>query len=359
MKPLKLERNFWNKQNHFKGGITMITLKIDRAKCICCGVCFSTSDLFSEDSTGAATVSPYGKINENNMELVNNIISMCPGQAISLVRNESKYKSYRDIVLQMRKKLEAIRIPDVTEDEVTMNANAYYTNVFSNVSDYSGFIYSSASKARRAALDAFEREVYSKYKNLILDIYIQYKVDKLRPYYTYDENGYYVKKNKEFEAVLNEFASDVIAYSEGKILLPKDFCSFRAFPYGNSTKRNDEFYGYRLANFEVLGWTDRVWNEYKSCSYSKVSDYENYIDTMDCWDGKGFFGDKYKYNYNSWEAVSEFTKDLKDQIRWVDTEEEAVSNINGILKEYREDIEKVINDKCTILEKAISAIAKN
>lgn len=323
----------------------MAILKIDPKKCICCGYCFSTSKLFIEDKNGTAKVAKYAKIDKKNSKLVQDIISFCPTKAISLIQNDSKYKNYKDLVLQMRKQLESITIPDVKTEDVKMDANAYYSSAFDNATTSSGYDYSSESKAMSAALNAFERECYTKYKRFMVDIFVQYKIDKLRPYYMCDETGYYAEKNKTFEETLTDIANEIISYSNGEIILPEDFCTFNIFP----SKRDLE----RLSNFEQINFASSIWAAYRSGSYSRVKDYESWIDTDDLWVDSGFFGDKYKYCYRSWDAVEEFKKDMRREINYYDIDEEAAGEINWILEQYRKEVKEAIDAKCDILEKAI------
>ena len=166
-----------------------------------------------------------------------------------------------------------------------------------------------------------------------------------------DETGYYAEKNKTFEETLTDIANEIISYSNGEIILPEDFCTFNIFP----SKRDLE----RLSNFEQINFASSIWAAYRSGSYSRVKDYESWIDTDDLWVDSGFFGDKYKYCYRSWDAVEEFKKDMRREINYYDIDEEAAREINWILEQYRKEVKEAIDAKCDILEKAIQLKKSN
>lgn len=339
----------------------MKQVKVDREKCSCCGACFTDSAIFAEDNAGGAVVVNCGIIREDEIPEISKIIEVCPSQAIFLIETDDKVVSKDDlkkIVNELKNKLEGIQIPDVKIADIKMNAKEIQIQVPYSYDRYQ-YIYSSEAKAESAGLAEFDKLAYSQAEKIVLQILIQYKINKLRKYYTSDEESYYVKKNQEFEMALKNIEEKIILASNGMLKLPNDFTVFFSLPARDHHDR--ELFLNILSRFED-GLSGRVMNEFHSNSYSSKSEYKMYLDTdmSSEYEGECFFGgDKYKYRYcytGVNEAIKNLIGDLQSSVNYADVDEEAVERVNSVLKMYREDVAKRIEEKCNMLSKEISKI---
>lgn len=87
--------------------------------------------------------------------------------------------------------------------------------------------------------------------------------------------------------------------------------------------------------------------EFRSGSYSSLSDYDMYIDT-DCIEvGESFFGGaKLKWRHdNIIEAATEYIKDLKSSMNFVDIDEHAMNLVNHMIDDYQQVAKELIETK--------------
>lgn len=207
-------------------------LQIDESKCVGCGACLGATDLVEETAEGKAKVKSKTVLTGKQLSTAKEIMADCPAQAISLVKGTNvATKDIGPLVNKLEKDLTRVwqEIKKISVADVKFDANNYSVDMPEKVyMSYSRYEYSSDSKAKKAALAIFDRYVYSQYRRFILEVFVKYKLDKLRYYYSQESDGFIYKLNKKFEEILKDFASQVTA--AGKSTLPADFTKFEAVP---------------------------------------------------------------------------------------------------------------------------------
>ena len=225
----------------------------------------------------------------------------------------------------------------------------------------SGYEYNSSRAAIKAGLAEFDKVAYSQYRRIILSIFVQYKNDKLKPFYTFDENSFYAKNNQKYKKVLLEVLAEAKEITNDEIKLPTDFAEFNVCPGDDSSalSRKDCVIG--LSTFEERSTHSGIMEEYRSGSYSSLDSYEMYLDDdsfemMDGTDWRGNFKTKEKYCFKGVnEAVNEFVKDLKGAMNFVDIDEDAFSLLEMAMELYEKAIDHAIREKISDFEKAADA----
>ncbi|WP_293832873.1 ferredoxin [uncultured Phascolarctobacterium sp.] len=323
-------------------------------KCIACGSCLLETNLLQEDAEGKAVPVAGGYISADFLPKAQEIAAVCPVKALSI--EEAENVDLNKLPEKLKKALNEITVPNVTRKDVEMHAQDYRMTYSSPQGEYR-YDYSSESRAMSAAESEFDRICYSQYKKFILELFVQYKEDKLRKFYTFDESGFWGQINKQYADVLQKFAG---AAAAGGIKLPADFKEFAVFPGGSKDSTLVDIINARLKEFEDRGCSD-VMREFNGCNYTSRSDYRDYMDTDDTevYAGTSFFGnDKYedKYCYKDVnKACEEYIGDLKDAINYVDYDSQVLDTIDAALNDYKERVQKEIDKKVALLSKAVAS----
>ena len=319
-------------------------------KCICCGACIVATDLLVEDDEGKAKASDKGYISSDFLQKAKEIVDSCPVNAISIVETGIASNTGKEGLIQLsnllESKLREIEIVDVSSEAVKFDARKYNIS-YPYPRGQNRYTYSSSSKAVNAGFDEFKRIAYSQHGRFITDILVQYKIEKIRPYYIFDESSYYYQINKRFEKVLNEFATEAEALSNGNVVFPSNFSEFNVFPKKDC---NIEF----AASFEEFQIQSQIMHELND--FAPLDSYKSGIDwdDMEVYAGTSLFGnEKYKdmYCYRDVEqVVAEFITDLKDAMNYLDDDIEykAVSTINWCIRQYREKVNEQLIEKINI-----------
>lgn len=325
-------------------------------KCIACGNCLLETKLLQEDAEGKAVPANGGYFSDDFLAKAEEIVAACPVQALSIAEGEGADLS--KLPEKLQNALAKITVPKVSREDVKMHAQDYRMTCSYPQGEYR-YDYSSESRAMSAAENEFDRICYSQYKKLILEVFVQYKEDKLRKFYTFDESGFWGQINKQYADVLQEFAG---AAAAGGIKLPADFKEFAVFP-GGSANEKDSVLVYmlnvRLKEFEDRGCED-VMRELRDIPHTSRSDYriDMDYDDMEVYAGTSFFGnDKYedKYCYKDvYKACEDFMGDLKNAINYVDYDSQVFDSIDTALKDYQERVQKEIAKKVALLSKAVA-----
>lgn len=324
-------------------------------KCICCGACIVATNLLVENDEGKAKASDKGYISNDFLQKAEDIVNSCPVNAISIIETGISSNTGEEGLIQLSDLLESrlkeIKIVDVSYKDVKFNARNYaISRPYPRGQDH--YTYSSSSKAVSAGFDEFKRIAYSQHGRFITDILVQYKIEKIRPYYIFDESSYYYQINKQFEKVLNEFVNEAEALSNGNIVFPNGFREFNVFPKKDD---NMEF----AASFEEFQIQSQIMHELQD--FASLDSYKSGIDwdDMEVYAGTSLFGnEKYKdmYCYRDVEQViEEFITDLKDAMNYLDDdiEKKAISTINWCIKQYREKVNKQLIEKVNEYKKYI------
>lgn len=338
-------------------------------KCNACGTCTAITNLLVSDEKGFARPAGSGIVGENDMAAVQEAIDICPVGALSLKDSGNTTKQGKEGLIELqsvlKNRLQSIPKKKPGKEEYKFDAHNYSMS-FGNYRMQSDWEYSSDSAALKAGLQEFNKGAYSQLKKIIIGFAVQYKNDKLKPYYTLDENGYYWKNNQQYRNVLDEIAAEAMALSNGKLNLSKDFTSFNVVTgdgkFGTGMK-DATIYG--LKHFEETNIVSQMEREFTSGSYHSLNDYAMYIDTdsMEVYVGTSRFGKvktKEKYYFrNVFEAVKEFAKDVRDYVNYADVTEEAEALIDIALDDYFQAVDNEIDKKIAEFKKAIDAFRSN
>lgn len=310
----------------------MKTFSVDEKKCVACGACLSYSDYFVEDSTGKAKSNLGSNILEQDLIIAEEISSLCPTNAISIVEVKSN-GSIDNILKDLKSELLDCLITYKESSTFTYDRNKYQLAYPESPNFYgSDYKYSSDSKAVNAGLEEFDRYVYSRYRKIILELFVQYKLDKIYPYYDFSEESFIGKRLDKIRSILNKYSGLINANLNNRVI-PIDFDCF------NLDFENDDF-KMRLkdvSEFERFSTSSGVWADFQSGSYSSLSSYKSYIDTDDFEEyiGSGLFGDKYKTRYchrSLKEVVAEFYSDIQLSMSSVDLDEKAAMYVNLFIR---------------------------
>ena len=334
-------------------------------KCNACGMCTAMSELFISDEKGFARANNGGFFDEKDMDSVKEVVLTCPTDAITIEDADIGAKAGKagltELKATLKKKLESIVKPEVTIKDIKFDANNYSVDL-GYYENSSGYDYKSDAAAERAGLREFDRVAYSQYRKIILSVFVQYKNDKLKPYYTFDETGFYGKNNKFYSDVLKEIANQARIISNNAIKLPNDFEQFKVLPGDDfhSSSGNDDCV-YHLKNFENNSTSSGIMADFNSESYHSKDAYITYFDTdsHDVYLGEGWLGSKYDSTYRYYNlrgAVDEYVKDLKGSMNYVDIDENAYFHLKGAIESYYKCIDKKIEKKLQEFEEAISML---
>ncbi len=328
--------------------------------CIACGQCIQMTDLLVENAVGKTEAASQGYITENFIEQAKEIVSECPAKAISIVEVGNTSVSGKDGLKELKRKLEeklyAFQFPKVSLQDIKFDANNYSIAIPGSRGEYQ-YSYSSHSQAKSAGKEEFNRIMYSQYRPIILNVFVQYKNDKLQPFYTCErtEKSYYYRINKQIERILAEFANEASAISNENINFSNDFLKFDVYP----DNRKDSYMNIALAGFEAKSTQSGIMAELNKLSGTSLSSYADGLDTddMEEYAGEGLFGgSKYKTKWcysGIRSACEDYIKDLKWAMDFVDIDEGALEIVQSIVEEYVKEAKKAMENKISDFAKVI------
>lgn len=338
----------------------MRKLKVSE-KCSGCGVCIVNCDYLEENSEGNAIPIEGNAIKEADLGRIEKIINACPEKALSIVETSSTSKrgksGLKDLVEILKKKTNDFTVKKVSADDVKLNCNDYYIAAPYSSKQYSR-IYSSESQAKSAARDEFRRLCYSEtaYRPIIKKVFVEYKVNVLKPYYTCEdvEGGIYFSYNKEIRKLLAEIYAEAQEICGGECVLStcwKDFSIYLSeHEYPIST----------LKEFDKRSTSSGIISDFKE--KKEYTSFDWYIDRMDFdydeeYEGEGLFGrSKYKkkwYFSGFDDEAKEYIDDLRSSIDSMssDISDDASNCVNYALEEFEEKVKEKLNEKIAELER--------
>ena len=328
-------------------------LRIDSG-CIACGICLASSNLLRENTDGTVTVSGAGIIDAAELPIVQQIIDDCPAHVIRLEGINGK--SRQEIEMLIRDELVNYSLVIPARSEFEFDKNNIRVPIPWSLNERK-YIYSSDNRAKRAGLEEFNRLMFSQRKNIIQQIFIEYKANKLLPYFRYEKtsNNFYYKVEQQICELLEKVSAEVKTLNP-QIEIPDDFNDFTL----KFNPKEADVIGYFKTGLEILQ-AKRVLGYLSTECYS-LSSYEIYFDTDDSeeYAGTGLFGnDKYitKYCfYNLKEAFETLAKDISDgcEIKASDVVEDAY----GMLKFFGEEAEKDIKQQLLLKASLLGQLIK-
>lgn len=299
-----------------------------------------------EDKAGKAQPIPGKLINDAELKEVNQLISKCPTNALSLSDVNSNM-SKKDFVDNAIKKLSSISEISIKKSDFPYKESEFSVPRYGAAGQYS-YNYSSESSANNAAEREFDSRAYSQMKPFALNLVMQYKSKYLAPYYSADSANVYTKKNSEIIQVLSEIAGEYESLFNKKL-----DSSFTVFDISPDTSRNSVLDMLRKDTLFADEVAERIANKHRS-EYP-ISHYRTYWDTdsEEKYVGKGVFGDKYKtvYCFSGVEnANAEFARDMLWIAGYIDINETAYDKACVVVNEYNRNMAKAIEEKISILK---------
>lgn len=323
--------------------------------CSGCGLCIVNSNYFKENDEGNAEAIAGKIIDDKNIAEVEKIIKECPEKAIEVVDTGIATKKgmagIKEIVRYFEKECNNFSVKKVKNSDLKLDASNYDIPVQGTTKEYRRD-YSSESSARSAARDEFRRCCYSEsaYRPMIKKVFVEYKVNVLKPYYTcsdVEESAYYVY-NQKIRKLLSDVYAELYIVSDKKNKLPESWKDFSVY----LTKK--DFCIERFEYFDSRSTSSGIIAEFKS--RGEYTNIDWYVDRMDfdydeVYAGEGLFGrTKYKdrwYFSGFYDAEKEFVDDLKHSINMVsdDIEDGAVMMVNSALEEFEKRVKVELDKK--------------
>lgn len=271
--------------------------------CDNCGLC--TGNEFIADESGASPYVIRSIILEEEREKVQEIINICPVNALSLAKLKKKS------VEQCRKEINEM-IVDFSLAmplESTFCYDKKYANysLTQSVDEEWEYNYNSKEEAKKAGCKCVERNMLAERTNCIRQIINNYSIEKLAPYLAYKEcsGNFYYESIQKAEQILKKAFECVMEAAEG-------------YPFLEKYTKIDP----QIADHEKLSWSKRTIDDISVragviCShiYRNGGDrFWSYIDVMEGYkEIQTLFGtrDKTKYAfYGLYKAANEIRKDI-------------------------------------------------
>lgn len=315
------------------------------SNCRMCGKCEEKkySEIFDckKDGTGME-VKNNGliEVDTSLFQLVLEVQKFCPSQAIQIEDSPitTDAKSINEKLAEMNQLIyEELR--DYPFAPPAENEYAYETGVYTVAKIPAQYrstnTYRTYEDAESAGVQAFKSAVWSQAKSIARQYIIQYRVKKLKKYYTYEEKAgnFYYDMNQDVSRLLQKAETLAKAVSNGKIKLPDNFSDFAIEPD----------WGYENFNRDLLEKLEDVNFDYERTSSFCVPDsYNCYVNVDDHND------DKYYYDYE--EAEEAFRRDMDSVVRDV-LNPEVPKRVDAATSEYLEAAKKHLSEKLDLLQK--------
>lgn len=228
-------------------------------KCAACGACFENTMLIEEKLDGTASAKGSGIVTEEQLEVAQRLIKLCPLKAISIVDGGLVKKSGKEGLKELKNLILReygnfkVPFPDKSKYEFVKKD---YSILIPTSSSERKYEYKSSSKAEDAGKWELDRLMYSQCKALVQQLMVQYKNRKLTQFMDYrkEPGNYYYDIISSFQKRFAEFVAEAKGLSENRIQLPSNFEEQEIVPqfsYNGSTREYDD-YAYQLKNLEKL-----------------------------------------------------------------------------------------------------------
>lgn len=327
------------------------TLLIDTNKCIACGTCFTISNYIAETPDGKAIPKGTGMIPADAEHEIKNVISSCPVHIISL--QAVKALCVSDLRQMIQTELRDFTVDRIDRSTLKFDTDAIYIPMAFSPKQYQ-YDYSSYNRAKNAAGDEINRLMFSQRKSIIQDVLVQYKTQKLRPYYQYEQtnDNFFFQLECNAKTILMRIIDQIKIYKPD-LSIPSNLLDLSVRP-----DKNDSFILIFTQNWFEESNSTRVLNEL-SGEYYTLNYYANLcdIDDMEMYTGTGLFGhEKYenKYAFKNLDcSFQELANDIKNACVSVISHEsldEACDMVSAIVENYSKKVKSVLNEKAQILE---------
>jgi len=327
-------------------------------KCSGCGLCIVSCPYLQENADGNAEFIVGKSIASSDLDTVKKVISECPQNALELVDTSSTKKKGKagvhDIISKLEKALEDFNVPPVTKADIPFKVEDYYIHVPTSNNEFKNN-YSSERAAKSAARDEFDRLCYSEsaYRPMLKKVFVEYKVKKLKPYYTITDtaDSAYFKYNNQIRELLANSYTEITELIGDKI--PESWKEFAFYP------RKSESLIELLMEFDDQSTNLGIITEFRSMGKFTAIDWyvdKILIDDSDIYVGEGLFGkSKYKRKYRFCgfnPPAEEFISDLKSAIsnKASNITDTAVNWVNEAIRDFETKVKKEFRKKIEELE---------
>lgn len=339
-------------------------MKVLKVTEICngCGMCVvQAGDYLRENSDGLAVPVEGKAVSNEDMNRLSGVVAECPCNALKIVdisTTSAKGKEgIRALIQKLQKTLAEFKVTPVQKSDISMVKDSYPVNISSYSSKEYSSKFSSEGQARSAARDEFMRNCYNEsvYRPILKQVFVEYKVEKLRPYYTNEdkEGNVYYPYNEKIRRVLAEIYAELQEVCEGKCSLSEEWKNFSVYLNDDCTSS--------LANFDDRSMNSGIIAELKNGGYNTSVDY--YVNVMDfeyeeIYKGEGFFGSKMEkkwYFTGFYRAAEEFSKDLKHAIKMqaYDISDVACDLVKDALETFERKVKNELENKIRELERLL------
>lgn len=339
-------------------------MKVLKVTEICngCGMCvIQAGDYLRENSDGLAVPVEGKAVSNEDMNRLSGVVAECPCNALKIVdisTTSAKGKEgIRALIQKLQKTLAEFKVTPVQKSDISMVKDSYPVNISGYSSKEYSSKFSSESQAKSAARDEFLRNCYNEsvYRPILKQVFVEYKVDKLRPYYTNEDkegNAYY-PYNEKIRKILSEIYAELIEICEGECKLSENWKEFCVYLNDDCT--------YSLAHFDDRSMNSGIIAELKNGGYNtSVEYYVNQIDYdyEEIYKGEGFFGSKVEkkwYFTGFYHAAEEFAKDLIHAIKMqaYDISDDAFDLVKNALELFERNVKNELEKKIKELEKLL------
>ncbi|MBB2481046.1 ferredoxin [Bacillus sp. APMAM] len=331
--------------------------------CSGCGLCIVNSSYLQENAEGYAEPVPGRSVQEKDLENVKKVVAECPESALQIVETGVTTRKgeagISDVISYLKDKCNSFSVNKISNSDLRLNSRDYYIPIPSTSKEYNRD-YSSESSAKSAAREEFKRLCYSEtaYRPMIKKVFVEYKVNVLKPYYTCvdtEESAYYVY-NQELRKLLSNAYAEICDLSGGKCRVPETWKDFSVY------FSEKDWAIHPLKEFDTRSTSSEIMVDFKDRGeYTSLSWYVDRLDYDydETYVGEGLFGKpKYKdmwYFSGFYEEAKEFIDDLKGSIDSMsgDIEDGAVINVNHALEAFEKKAKEELNAKISELERYV------
>lgn len=333
----------------------MKVLKVNQ-NCNGCGLCIVNCKYLQENSDGNAEFVPGTFVEEQDYEDVKKVVGECPCNALQLVEEGTTKKGddgVREVIEKFKKQVDEISVK--RKGDLKFSAKNYSIEIPYSSKEYTR--YSSESQARSAARDDFRRLCYSEsaYRPIIKGIFVEYKVNVLKPYYDCkdEEGNIYYTYNQQARELLAKTYAELNSLVGKKISTSwKEFSSYLS--------SNDMAISV-LENFDARSTNSGIIAALKDLSNTSL---DNYVSEMDfdydeIYEGTGLFGGtkckKQWYFTGFYSAASSYIDDLKWAIDYQssDIQDAAKELVDHALNKFETELKKQLMQKIAEVEKIL------
>lgn len=316
-------------------------------ECIGCGSCMGFGYPFLQQEADGTISVKEGTFLGKDSEEYRQLEALCPAGAFHIddsINIEDKGAITRKLLNALR---QCNGIAEPTTKDLIFEAKNYPIPRPYPSGQYD-YIYNSARAAEAAAQREFESKMFSQIDGYILKVITQYRVDKVKKYYTasLEEGSVYAQYNQKVSDLLKQINRHL-----GNIF-PDSFCEINVMPNRDQT--------WKWLNKGELVADNLISSVRSEFNYS-ASDYSYKWDTDDTerpdgtdWRGRMKFRDKYCYRGVE-NAIEEAISDLRRACDYASDsiERNALDAVQWLVSVYNKELKKVLDEKIAQIESRI------